>query len=114
TAPHTQQTVGSLTAAAFALFPTLALGLSGFELTMIVMPLVRGSPGDDPRKPHGRVRATRKMLTAAALLGSVALLASALVTTLLVPPAAFASDGAAAHRALAYLAHGGPLAGDTP
>ncbi|HEY1380373.1 MAG TPA: amino acid transporter, partial [Gemmataceae bacterium] len=101
-------------AAAFARFPKLALGLSGFELTMIVMPLVRGAPGDDPRHPRGRIRATWKMLTAAAVLGSVALIASATVTSLLVPPAAFTSDGPAAHRALAYLAHGGSIAGGGP
>src|SRR5439155_8344298 len=103
--------VWSLAAVCLALFPKLALGLSGFELTMIVMPLVRGRPDDDPRRPRGRIRATRKLLIAAALLGSVALLASALVTSPLVPPAAFAPDGAATHRALAYLAHGEPLAG---
>jgi hypothetical protein len=114
TAPHRPQDAWSIAAASFALFPKLALGLSGFELTMIVMPLVRGRPGDDPRRPRGRIRATRKLLVAAALLGSVALLASALVTTLLIPPAAFAAAGPATHRALAYLAHGGVLATGEP
>src|SRR5262249_53195721 len=112
--PHVPQTTASLAAAAFALFPKLALGLSGYELTMIVMPLVRGSPGDDPRQPRGRIRATRKMLVAAAVLGSVALIASATVTSLLVPAEAFSAEGRAAHRALAYLAHGGPIAHAEP
>lgn len=110
-APNVPQSAWSLTAAALALFPKLALGLSGFELTMIVMPLIRGQRGDDPRRPAGRIRATRKMLLVAALLGSLALIASATVTSLLVPPDAFSTDGRAAHRALAYLAHGGPIAG---
>jgi hypothetical protein len=113
-APRVPQSAGSLTATAIALFPKLALGLSGFELTMIVMPLVRGSPGDDPRRPWGRIRDTQKMLIAAALLGSVALIASATVTSLLVPPEALSAEGRAAHRALAYLAHGGPIAGAEP
>ncbi|HEX4589946.1 MAG TPA: amino acid transporter [Gemmataceae bacterium] len=110
-APHAPQSSATLIAAACGLFPKLALGLSGFELTMIVMPLVRGSSADDPRRPLGRVWATRKMLVAAALLGSVALIASATVTSLLIPPQAFSTEGRAAHRALAYLAHGGPIAG---
>jgi hypothetical protein len=75
------------------------------------MPLVRGSSDDDLRHPAGRVRATRKMLIVAAILGSVALIASAAVTSLLIPPEAFYADGRAAHRALAYLAHGGPIVG---
>jgi hypothetical protein len=113
-APHSAQTGWSLAAAAIALFPKLALGLSGFELTMIVMPLVRGSPADDPRRPRGRIRSTRLMLVSAALLGSIALIASATVTTLLVPKEAFTADGRAAHRALAYLAHGGAVVGAEP
>ena len=110
-APHSPQSAGSLAAAAFGLFPKLALGLSGFELTMIVMPLVRGKELDDPRHPRSRVWATRKMLVTAAVLGSVALISSAAVTSLLIPPSAFSVEGRAAHRALAYLAHGGPIAG---
>ena len=97
--PHVAQTGWSLAAAALACFPRLALGLSGFELTMIVMPLVAGLPGDDPRHPHGRVRATRKMLVVAAVIGSVALIASATVTSVLIPTEAFYVDGRAAHRA---------------
>jgi hypothetical protein len=114
TAPHRPQDAWSLATASLALFPKLALGLSGFELTMIIMPLVRGRPGDDPRRPRGRIRATRKLLVVVALLGSVSLLASALVTSLLIPPEAFVADGPAAHRALAYLAHGGQLTGGEP
>jgi amino acid permease len=87
------------------LFPKLALGLSGFETGVAVMPLVRGDEGDVPASPVGRVRNTRRLLVSAALVMSVALVASSLVTTLLIPPEAFAEGGEANGRALAYLAH---------
>ncbi len=89
------------------LFPKLALGLSGFEMSLILMPQVRGRPDDNPLRPHGRIRNTRKALVVAAVVMSIFLLGSVLVTTVLIPPAEFASGGAAADRALAYLAHGG-------
>ncbi len=113
---HDPTDAAGIVAAGLAVFPKLALGLSGFELTMIVMPLVRGKPGDDPRHPAGRIRGTRTLLVVAALLGSVALVSSSLVATLLVPTDAILRDnGAATHRALSYLAHGGGLAtGDGP
>src|SRR5215207_6626792 len=47
-------------------FPQLALGLSGFETGVSMMPLVRGDEDDDPLRPEGRIRNTRKMLTACA------------------------------------------------
>jgi hypothetical protein len=87
------------------LFPKLALGLSGFETGVAVMPLVRGQPGDDPLLPAGRIRNTRKLLTTAALIMSVFLIGSSVLTTILIPPAAFAEGGEANGRALAYLAH---------
>ena len=48
---------------------------------------------------------TRKLLTTAALIMSVFLMATSVVTTLLIPPAAFQEGGEANGRALAYLAH---------
>jgi hypothetical protein len=88
------------------LFPRLALGLSGFETGVSVMPLVQGDPEDGERKrPEGRIAATRHLLAAAAVLMSVMLLASSFVTTLMVPEAAYAKGGEAAGRAIAYLAH---------
>jgi hypothetical protein len=43
-------------------FPRLALGLSGFETGVSLMPLVGGDEGDAPQRPVGCVRNTRKML----------------------------------------------------
>jgi hypothetical protein len=90
---------------ALVLFPKLALGLSGFETGVAVMPQVTGDEGDDPERPAGRIRNTRKLLLAAALIMSVALIASSFVTALLVPAEAFAKGGEAHGRALAYVAH---------
>jgi hypothetical protein len=92
-------------AAAGLLFPKLALGLSGFETGVAVMPLVRGAQDDTPEAPAGRIRNTKKLLLTAALLMSVFLIGSSLVTTLLIPAEAFAKGGEANGRALAYLAH---------
>jgi hypothetical protein len=90
-------------------FPQLSLGLSGFEMSMVVMPQVKGDPGDDPRRPEGRIRNTRKLLVTAALIMSVYLIGSVLVTTLLMPASGFQVNGKQTYRALAYLAHGGQL-----
>jgi hypothetical protein len=49
------------------LFPKLALGLSGFETGVAVMPLVKGDPEDTHEDPQGRVRNTRKLLLTAVL-----------------------------------------------
>jgi hypothetical protein len=87
-------------------FPKLALGLSGFETGVAVMPLIRGEPGDDPALPAGRIRNARKLLVTAALIMSAFLLGSALVTATLIPPETLVHEGLAEHRALAYLAHG--------
>lgn len=107
------------------LFPKLALGLSGFETGVAVMPLVQGEAQprsedlDDlhstrtvgepsPRARqllHGRIKNTRKMLRTAALIMSVLLIASSLVTTMLIPAREFAEGGLANGRAISYLAH---------
>ena len=106
-------------------FPKLALGLSGFETGVVVMPLVRGDKElteEDLESIHttrssrkteptaqqlleGRIRNTRKLLTSAALIMSVMLIGSSFVTTLLIPPEEFHEGGKASGRALAYLAH---------
>ena len=76
-------------AVAFLLYPKLALGLSGFETGVAVMPLIRGDKGDDPARPTGRIRNTRRLLLTAAVIMSVFLIGSSLVTTLLIPTEAF-------------------------
>jgi hypothetical protein len=92
-------------AAALLVFPKLALGLSGFETGVVVMPLVRGDESDTPENPRGRIRNTRKLLTTAALIMSVMLISTSFITTVLIPPAEFEEGGKANGRALAYLAH---------
>ncbi len=91
--------------AALIVFPKLALGLSGFETGVAVMPLVEGDPGDDPAMPAGRIRNAKKLLRSAALIMTVLLMGSSLITTLLIPPHEFEEGGRAWGRALAFLAH---------
>lgn len=103
------------------IFPKLALGLSGFETGVAVMPTVQGERGDDPVVPLGRIRNTRRLLTWAAAIMSVFLLTSSLATSALIPAREFcgtapvphiagcenglAKAGGANGRALAYIAH---------
>ncbi len=87
------------------LFPKLALGLSGFETGVAVMPLIKGDPTDTPEAPWGRIRGARRLLFTAALIMSVMLMGSSIVTTMLIPPELFAKGGPADGRAIAYLAH---------
>jgi hypothetical protein len=108
-----------MAAISLIIFPKLALGLSGFETGVAVMPLVKGG-GDDPKEPRGRIRNTRKLLVTAALVMSVALVSSSVVVACLVPPEHLTRVGAdgserpgveekelkAKDRVLAYLAHG--------
>ena len=91
--------------AALLLFPKLALGLSGFETGVAVMPLIRGEVTDTAAQPTGRIRNARKLLLTAAVIMSVLLIASSLVTTLLIPAEEFVKGGEANGRALAFLAH---------
>jgi hypothetical protein len=107
-------------------FPKLALGLSGFETGVAVMPLVKGGVdvSDDEwqdiqttRTAHGgidakaqrllrgRILNTKKLLRTAALIMSVMLISSSFVTAILIPADKFAEGGEANGRAIAYLAH---------
>src|SRR5581483_679207 len=81
------------------LFLKLALGLSGCETGVAVTPLVRAED------LAARVRNTRKLLVTAACIMSVFLMATSVVTTLLIPPDQFKDGGEANGRALAYLGH---------
>jgi len=87
--------LGLMIAGSLLLFPKLALGLSGFETGVAVMPLITGD----------RIRNTKKLLLIAALIMSVFLIASSFVTAVLIAPSAFEQGGEANGRALAYLAH---------
>ncbi|MFD8092078.1 APC family permease [Streptomyces malaysiensis] len=90
---------------ALVVFPKLALGLSGFETGVAVMPHVKGDGSDSEEKPAGRIRNTKKLLTAAAAIMSVFLVTTSFITTLLIPEKEFEAGGKANGRALAYLAH---------
>jgi hypothetical protein len=103
---------------ALLVFPRLALGLSGFETGVAVMPLV---------KSPNRIENTRKLLLVAALIMSFMLISSSFITSVLIPARAFCPQvacediahvpanipecscgeekGSANGRALAYVAH---------
>ncbi len=113
----------AIAATCLLLFPKLALGLSGFETGVAVMPLIKGDPTDTEAAPAGRIRNAQKLLLTAALIMSVYLIGSSLVTSLLIghealqsgaahstnPLAPKTKKGEASGRALAYLAHGDKL-----
>jgi hypothetical protein len=109
-------------------FPKLALGLSGFETGVVVMPLVKsdvpappeaedtihrthtngnGSDAPEAIKAHlaGRIRNGKKLLSAAAMIMSVMLVGSSIITTMLIPAHEFEEGGQANGRAISYLAH---------
>ena len=77
-------------------FPKLALGLSGFETGVAVMPLI---------KNPNRITNTRKLLTSAAMIMSFFLVCSSFITSILIPASEFQEGGKAQGRALAFLAH---------
>ncbi|MDL5155999.1 amino acid transporter [Actinomycetospora termitidis] len=90
---------------ALIVFPKLALGLSGFETGVTVMPLIKGGEGDTEANPEGRIAGARKLLTTAAVIMSCFLITSSFACTVLIPLSEFAPGGPANGRALAYLAH---------
>jgi hypothetical protein len=123
--PRVQGNMWLIVGISLILFPKLALGLSGFETGVAVMPLVKGDAdlteadwedihttrtGRAPEEHTrhllaARVKNTRLLLRTAALIMSVFLITSSLVTTLLIPAEKFQVGGEANGRALAYLAH---------
>ena len=67
----------AILALSLLVFPRLALGLSGFETGVAVMPLIQNP---------GRIESTRKLLLTAAVIMSFMLIASSLVTSMLIAP----------------------------
>ena len=86
-------------------FPKIALGMSGFETGVVVMPQIRATGSSRTEKTADRVRSTKKLLTTAAIIMSLMLISSSFVTTVLIPQSEFQDGGEANGRALAYLAH---------
>lgn len=110
----------------FLLFPKLALGLSGFETGVVVMPLIKSddqlpatasdsflsdtaTDGDavarNKRLLEGRIKNAKKLLTSAALIMCVLLTGSSIITTMLIPAEKFQLGGEANGRAISYIAH---------
>jgi len=124
--PSVAGSVTWMVLAALVVFPKLALGLSGFETGVVVMPLVKGD-GDDSTVdakqihtsqvdgraiPHaeqkhleGRIRNGKKLLTGAAVIMSFMLVGSSLITSMLISPEKFQEGGEAYGRAISYIAH---------
>ena len=90
---------------ALLIFPKLALGLSGFETGVAVMPHINGDPDDTPAHPAGRIRGAKTTADHGRSDHEHFLDHEQFVTTLLIPPAEFQPGGGANGRALAYLAH---------
>lgn len=106
-------------------FPKLALGLSGFETGVVVMPLIKSDTNGDVKvEPHhrtevddenltsderrtleGRIKNGKKLLAGAALIMSVMLVGSSIITSMLISPEKFQPGGEAYGRAISYLAH---------
>ncbi|MEZ2390216.1 amino acid transporter [bacterium RCC_150] len=90
---------------ALLVFPKLALGLSGFETGVAVMPQIRGQETDTEENPAGRIKGARRLLTTAAVIMSAFLITTSFITVVLIPEQEFQPGGQADGRALAFLAH---------
>ncbi len=89
-------------------FPKLALGLSGFETGVSVMPLIHNNRAQGLTNHEilqGRLLGTKKLLITAALIMSFFLIITSFVSSILLSPKQVGDGGEAAGRALAFLAH---------
>lgn len=124
--PSVNESILFLAFSSILLFPKLALGLSGFETGVVVMPLVESDhelSREEKKRIHisqmpdvsltsdmekhlaGRIRNGKKLLSGAAIIMSVMLIGSSIVTSMLISPEKFQEGGEAYGRALSYLAH---------
>ncbi len=124
--PNVNNSVLFLAFSSLLLFPKLALGLSGFETGVVVMPLIKSEhdlTGEEQKRIHStvvtegnaegnikqhldeRIANGKKLLSGASLIMSVMLVGSSIVTTMLIPAEAFQVGGAANGRAISYLSH---------
>ncbi|MEZ5308782.1 MAG: hypothetical protein R2684_16680 [Pyrinomonadaceae bacterium] len=124
--PNVEGSILAVVIYSVLVFPKLALGLSGFETGVLVMPQIRSDVEEEPAEAEesihesylpevrqsqpekmiaGRIRNAKKLLSGAAFIMSLMLVGSSIVTTLLIPAKAFEEGGEANGRALSYLAH---------
>jgi hypothetical protein len=124
--PNVGGSITWLVISSMIFFPKLALGLSGFETGVVVMPLVKSdveAPKDELRLLHvtrvdedelppnakahieGRIRNGKKLLAGAAIIMSFYLIGSSIVTSMLIPYDKIREGGEANGRAISYLAH---------
>lgn len=114
-----------LAIAALWFFPKLALGLSGFETGVVVMPLVKSDSSapagfaalhstsldhrelsdSENRFLQGRIKNGKKLLGGAAIIMSFLLVGSSVITSMLIEPEKFQPGGAAYGRAVSFLSH---------
>jgi hypothetical protein len=124
--PNVGGSVVWIALASLVLFPKLALGLSGFETGVVVMPLIKsevslsseeeaelhtthlepeGIGGQARRHIEGRIHNGKKLLAGAAITMSFFLVGSSLITSMLIPHEKIIEGGEANGRAISYLAH---------
>lgn len=103
---HTMAGSQGLIVLMLLIFPQLALGISGFELSMTTTPLISGEPGNEVEQKRHRIRRARWMMFWLTIIMAVFLLATTIASTLAIPLSKFTTERDAQHRAMAFLAHG--------